>query len=406
MRSILLSTPVATLPRWYHDGRMLVRTGASTLYAFVFVPNAAGVIFASFRKSTDNGLTWGALNDTFPANIGSGALGLSVWFDQWTRGDSGTKIHIWAFGSGLDDIIYHSLDTASDTLSSPVTVFNGASTSTGATNLTGCKARGGNLYVFFNIDAGTETGFYRSTDNGANWSSRTSPLEAGDDLTALHPGEHTDNQDVDLVFWDVSEDEISRKVYDDSGNSWSESSIATSMVDITTNTAGPQFASMVRHSDGALIVAAWNGRDNGTDDLKVYSVAENGTVTTLTDAITNTDDCHCVGLMIDQSTDRLTVFYAGKSDGSEVVGASVGLYYKYSDDDGSTWSAEQDSGVALANIRCVFSCPSYATWNPDAVWYQELNTTVSLVGLYALVAEPSVGGGGLAGSIFGGMVVR
>jgi hypothetical protein len=342
-------------PQGNIDGRVLVRTSATTLYAFSF-SRQTGTAGVFWRKSTDNGATWmpgGSITSL-------STVACCLWYDQWTPGDTGTKIHIFHIETDLDDVRYNSLDTASDTLASVVTVAALTSATTAA-YLSCCKARGGNLYVAFDIDGGTETGFYRSTDNGASFGTRSNSInEATADLYQLVPGNYADSQDIDAVFWDTSADELSLKTHDDSANSWAEASISTGMADVAKTVAGPQFSSMVRHSDGHLIVLAWNSLDVSTADLKVWDINGSGSITAKTDVITNVDDVQCAFLFIDQATDDLYAFYLGKSDGSETVGTSVGAYGKRSTDGGATWGAEFSLELPLSDYDWIGGVPSYS----------------------------------------------
>ena len=349
-------------PRFCQDGRAVVRTSETTLYVIgEFRP--AGSVFVGFKKSTNNGISW---SNPVQVLSGTGVTAFACYYDRWTAGDAGTLIHIACIeAAGADDVQYRTLDISSDTLGTERTVFSGASTVTGSAMLSLCKARGGNLYIAFDLDGGTETGFYRSTDAGVTWGSRSNLNEGSGDLYSLHPGNYADNQDIDAIFWDTSADEISLKTYDDSGDAWSEASISTGMADVTRTTAAPQFSAQVRHSDGHLILVAWNSRDVSTADLKVWDINGAGSITAKTDVVTNADDCQCALLAITQGADTLVVVYLGKSDGSEVVGTSVGVYGKTSTDGGATWGAEFTLTDVLSTYFWLGGCPSWATFKLD-----------------------------------------
>ena len=88
---------------------------------------------------------------TGPAGFGSAVtLGsvdtvrfFAIWWDQWTPGDSGTLIHV-AWTEGVNhDVRYRNLDTSSDTLSTAVVVFNGASIDNSANLAEGSCTIGG-----------------------------------------------------------------------------------------------------------------------------------------------------------------------------------------------------------------------------------------------------------------------
>ncbi|KXK09250.1 MAG: Glycyl-glycine endopeptidase LytM precursor [Microgenomates bacterium OLB23] len=198
----------------------------STLVGYhFFIDNDSDL---SYLKTTDGGASWTGLTDIKASET---ILGFDVWYDKWTTGDTGTKIHIWYFGTGADDIIYESLDTANnDTQTSEVIAFNGTTAVAGrGVFVSGAKMRGGNLYVAFDIDAGAEKGVRRSTDGGSNWTIRYTTgttdtiIEATVDQSLVFPGNEADNQDMWLLYHDASTNELTLKVHDDSANSTSES---------------------------------------------------------------------------------------------------------------------------------------------------------------------------------------
>ena len=224
-----------------------------------------------YRKTTDGGANWGS-----PVLIGVGTVRASdIWFDKWTPGDSGTKIHIWWGELDSDLLHYRSLDTSDDTLGTDITVFTGVSLNFFDRNdgvMSGTKAVGGNLYIQFWADATGERGFYRSTDNGANWTIRTDGADgdAVDEILCLPDDDSADNQDIVMIYWDRSADEISIKKYDDSdgaSGTWGETSISGGMTDYPWHM---QMDAVVRHSDGHIILAAWNSRDLATSESSYF----------------------------------------------------------------------------------------------------------------------------------------
>lgn len=361
------------------------------MYCFQIAPGGGITIL----QSKDGGKTWPyALTD------GTATLSrFSVWYDRWTPGLTTHMIHYWAIDVTNHDIIYNGLDLIDGSSDytlvtdigygfSPQVVFNGASLLSSGANisLSGSISRGGTLMVAFDGDGGTEKGFYRVTAGSLGsytWTSKSDPTE-GSDYFQLYPGFAADNNDMLMIFWDRSADELSRKIYDDSANSWAETSIATSMVDQFNTTTGPQFMGSVRHSDSKLIVAAWTNRDVATADLKCWVIDE-AAITAVTDIVTDADDCHNVGLMIDRNNDFIYAFFIGKSDGSEVISTAAGVYFKVSTDGGTTWSADRQldpvrSGLTRAALWCdkgragitpmvvtssIIMSPLTATFSPD-----------------------------------------
>lgn len=216
----------------------IVQTPAGVLY-YVYIDTGSDV---AFRKSSDGGLTWGN-----PVIVFAGtATQLSIWYDRWSDIAAGL-IHCAYAESATDDILYRTIDTeSSDALSTQTVVFLGASTAAGAM-LSITRARGGNVYVKGCIDAGAEGGFFRlpnaNVPSGA-WDAARTNTEAlaTQDMAILVPGFAADNQDIMCIFWDVSANEISRYVHDDSANSWAETSISTGMVEQVAATSFPHFA--------------------------------------------------------------------------------------------------------------------------------------------------------------------
>ncbi|MDP1675670.1 MAG: hypothetical protein Q8L88_02300 [Bacteroidota bacterium] len=352
MRTDVLIANIASSQRAVGQSDYIIRASNGAWYK-VIIDSANIDIY--YVKSTDRGLTWSA-----PVGIktGTNVCGVAVWYDGWTPGDSGTKIHVAYYEDTTDDVFYRYLDTASDTLGSEITVFAGASAT--YVNASACisitKARGGYIFVAFDIDGGTELGFYRSTDGGGTFGARTDVNEATSDYYLLFPGNYADANDIDCIYWDRSANEISLKVHDDSANSWAETSIAASMVDLASTTAAPQFAGLVRDTDGHLILVAWSDADLLNSDLRCWDINGSGSITEKTNVVQNsTDDQAVCGIAMDTDNDYLYVFYLGKSDGSNTAYTSMSVNYKFSTDGGTTWSSE----ITLSAINRGF-CTLYS----------------------------------------------
>ncbi|KKM15754.1 hypothetical protein LCGC14_1692830 [marine sediment metagenome] len=302
----------------------------------VFIDATFDVVY---RKTTDAGVTWAnaVLIDATSATC------VDIWFDKWTPSDTGTIIHIWWMESATDLIHYRSLDTSDDSLGTDVTVFTGSTFDAAGrlqAVLSGTKAVGGNLYVQFWGDNDGEQDFYRSTDTGANWTNRLTGGDgnAADSVLCLPDDDSADNQDMVMIYWDRSADEISIKKYDNSADTWGETSISGSMVD---NNQIMQMSAVVRHSDGHIIVAAWNSIDLTTSDLQVWDITlATPTITAKTDVVTNADDCLAAALFIDQNNDDLYCAYLGNEDGSQVLFTTVTAFYKKSTDGGGVWGSQ------------------------------------------------------------------
>ena len=327
----------------------LVQTPAGVLYVFS-IEQASDVFY---RKSVDNGITWGA-----PVSVFTGsATQLAVWYDEWS-GVSGGKIRMAYAESGNNDVLYRDLDVDTDTLGTQTTIAALTSTAGNTNALSIVTARGGNLVCVYDIDGGTEDGAKESADGGATWAAAIAdPTEGAADMWLLAPGWNADTQDVMLIFWDVSADELSVKRYDDSGDAWAEASFSTGMAEGTQATAFPHFAVAVDTANSRNVVIAWNGADVANADLKCWTV-DDTTITACADVVSNvTDDCGMCALAIDSVTGYWYAYWCGKTDGSETFVTSLNVYYSVSTDAGTSWSAAARLSETALETRALFTSP-------------------------------------------------
>lgn len=350
----------------------VVRPSNGDIYIFYVDLDSANIHYV---KSTDNGFTW---SDAIAVATGSNQ-GLSVWYDRWS-GIAADVVHLAYIEAAADDVFYRSLDLATDSLGTETTIstLTSASLAT-STCISITRARGGNILCGFDADGGTETGFFRSTDAGATWGSRSNLNEATSDYYLLAPGFAADNQDIMAIFWDRSADEISRKVYDDSADSWAETSIAASMTDVASNVCQPQFGLSPDLSNSRLLVVAWSNADTLNADLRFWTVTE-AAITEGTNVVTDSvDDQRMCAIALETDTDDIYVFYGGKSDGSETAGTAIGIYYKLSTDTGTTWGSETALSNLIVNCNVLLAAPRFQG-GEMAVTYQ-YTTAVSGVGM-------------------------
>ena len=321
--------------------------------AYIFYQDGSSDLV--YQKTTDGGATWATAVSIKVATL----VKASIWYDRWTPGNAGTLIHIAYTEVAGDDVLYRNLDTLDDSLSTEVVVFAGTTFTdvnwdTGVVDIV--RARGGNLYLGFWGDADGEFGFYRSTDDGATWASR-SDLADGNavDQIFLLPGNETDKDDIWCVYWDRSANRITVKVYDDSEDDWViETVISPGMTD---DVSYYQMSAAIRHSDNHVIIAAWTEIDAATADLKIWdavlSIAPaDADVTALTDVVSNLDASAQVAVLINQQNDDIYVAYL-KGGTWE---ATVDVKYKKSTDGGTTWGSEQSYSEAAADdIRALWA---------------------------------------------------
>lgn len=320
---------------------------ARGMRALVFVNSEIGYMFGingdsdlDYMKTTDGGATWGAAVDVFTGSVDS----FDVWYDQWTPGDTGRIIHIAFTENGSDDVSYFAFNTTNDTKTGIVDVFAGASAALARGVFTTiAKSRGGRLYVGFDMDAGAEKGLYRSVDNGVTWSARTNPVEATLDQFMLFPANAADPNDMWLLYDDDSAAELTVKTYNDSANSFSESSALTFNNNATDFVGQYGFAGSIRHSDGDLIIAymdTYDAAGGSTTSLKVYEW-DGTNLTALTDIATNVDHIYYPSVFLNQDQpDNIYVAYLGVSAGTSTLTTSMPVVYALSTNRGVSWTKD------------------------------------------------------------------
>lgn len=307
--------------------RSLVWTSPTVAYVFYTDSN----YYFVYSKTTDGGQNWGAAVTI--KGVTATLKRYSIWFDKWTNGDSGDIVHMTYGDSTGDDVYYISLDTSSDTLGTPVLIFEGESFVSGRWSLA-CtsliKTRGGNLCCggWYDDDA-DDLMFYKSEDDGATW---TSKAAVGDGLLVdrimFVNGGETDTNDFLCIYQDVSANALTVKTYDDSANSWSESSTIDTITEVSYFFG---FDAIDRHSDDHVILAMRESPTSG--DLAVWDITDGSTYTKKTDVKTSVSSYGIVGLVINQQTDDLYVTYTSAT-------TTGSIKYKKSTDGGSNWGSE------------------------------------------------------------------
>ena len=367
---VVLSTGIITANFIGGGVNNLIQTPTGVLY-FVYVDSGSDVVFI---KSEDGGLTWTPAVVVYAGTV----TALSVWYDRWSDVAAG-KIYCAYAESATDDILFRTIDTEnSDALGVQSVVFAGASTAAGGGQAI-ARARGNNIMVAGSIDAGAEDGGWCSTDGGTTWTgSTTDPSEAAtQDQYLLLPGWNADTEDMQLMFWDADQNQISVKRYDASGDTYVEELFTTSdMVDTPAATSFRHFDAVVDIANSRNVVIGWTAVDTLNADLRCYLV-DDTTSSQVTDVVLNSvDDQHLCALSIDTLTGYWYVFYAGKSDGSETVGTNVSICCKVSKDSGTTWGSELVLSVSPTNrnIKALYSPPRFSSAfgaPPPVAWYDD-----------------------------------
>lgn len=333
----------------------------------------------NYTRTTDGGSTW---VDGVIDNID--LLNSACWYDKETPGDTGTLIHIaYIDGTLGDSVNYVNIDVSDATIGT-IRVVDGTITASSAAlnRITITKTRSDNIMVAFSTQ--TEIECYKSSDQFATAGTNIadpyeSPTE--EDWLFLFPANTADDNDAAGVFWDRSADVLSIKMYDDSANSWTETTIQTGMVD---DLSFPQYDGAIRHSDGNLLVAAHSDADTTGDDLLTWDIAVDSiaspTITAKANVFTNQSESIQAAVMVNQQNDD--VYIAHLKGG--VFGSSLEVVYHKSEDGMDTWGAENEYGQdapddnrLVKGGRSIDDSGGRIQW----VWYNDdlLNIYVNLV---------------------------
>lgn len=300
-------------------------------------------------KTEDGGATWALAANIYTA--ASFVLSFGLWFEKWTKDDTGTLIHItWESsttpGNTSDGLWYRAFDTADGFFeANALRIFQFVAQvdakAHSSRTIGVVKARGGYLYIGCASSrtvagGGTQVFFYRSVDAGLNWVAQNDFIEdvgnPPNDYWMLLPGNYADDQDIDCVYDDNTANEVSLKTYDDSAGTWSEAAIVSAGIVHGGNEAFGMLSAAVRHSDGHLILVISNRQNHVEGDILVYDINGPGSITAKTNVVT--DLAHIgISLTIDQNTDDLYVFYGDSTAGT----GDMVVYYKKSTDGGGTW---------------------------------------------------------------------
>ena len=290
----------------------------------------------SVAYTDDGGATWAISELDSPV-----CEGVSVWWDKETPGDTGTTLHIaYVESTGGDSFKYISYNVDTGTPGTIREIDTSVTVDALFTlNRVGITKTPNDTLIAA-LSTQTELVTYKSSDFFAtSGTSIASPLETAteEDWFFLFPADTGDDSDAAALVWDRSESELSTKVYDDSADSWGETTISGSM---TAHAFYPQWDASVRHSDKAILLTAHSAYNTAGDDLRTFEVivdavgAGNATVTEKGTIFTDQDDAGFAGMLVNQQNNNVFVSYIRGS----AMGSSVDVYYLMSDDDMATWT--------------------------------------------------------------------
>jgi hypothetical protein len=326
-----------------HNGGSPTTVFTSQSIGYAFYRDSGGG--CAYSKTTNGGANWGA---AVTVDSQTDCLQIGVWYDRWTPGDTtGNLIHIATIDSGDDDIWYRNLDTSSDTLSAgPTNITSGlayAGTLIAGTNHVAiAKATDGRLFA--NVTDGSDNIMVTCTTTcttAGNWAvSEPASWSTGNDYMLLIPRL---SGEMMFIWWDISVSTNDIK-YSRYTGTWSAFANIDTALDNSSYDAS--FGAAVNPSNGDIYLAyaADASTLGANDDIRVRKFS--GTSwTALTDVVTNSvcagvSDCGVTGAKIsrDSNTGYLYVLYSAQS--TPGTAGTGNLYWKYSTNDGSSWSSE------------------------------------------------------------------
>lgn len=273
------------------------------------------------------------------------------WFDIQTPGYSGTIIHIAYLDADNDEARYLTVDLSDATVSSIDVITTIDVDGVSANNriyLT--QTRNGNLVTTFQSANANLT--YKSTNGGTSWSSIALLMEASsvDDAIRMFPANTGDDSDVCALFMDFSANTLSIKMYDDSANTWTETSVSAAYANVSSTDDRVLDASL-RISDGHIIAVANNRQNDSLHDMNSYDINPNSISSVpfieKAEVITNSDTHGGCGIIIDQNTDDVYICYLKGGTWA----TALDVYYRKSTDDLTSWGTEQSYSEGNTDLR-------------------------------------------------------
>jgi hypothetical protein len=298
----------------------------------------------NFARTDDKGATW----NTTQIEFGT-VRQVACWYDKETPGDSGTLVHVVWINDTTDDVFYITIDVSDGSTGTKRTV-DGTITASALhdfNRIAITKTVSGNLIVAFFTPSDVEC--YKSDDGFA-----TAPTDIADvfederDWCLLFPAATADDNDACAMFWDISANEITLKMYDDSANTWTEfgTPIAATAVE---STFRMNMDGAVRHSDSHVLVSWHSDEDDAGDDLQTADLTVDDittpTITAKTNVVTDQAESGQVAVWINQQTDEVRIAYL--KGGTWI--ATVDVVFHISGDGMGSWGSEQAYSESAAD---------------------------------------------------------
>ena len=325
--------------RHQKSGFSTVFTDDQTGYRFYTITNGT----CYYSKTTDGGATWGGATQF---NNFSDCGSISVWYDQWTPGDTGDYIHIVTMhqNSAREDIRYNRLDTTNDTLlvglsGTDATTGQTPTISHGAAKPALTKGTDGTIYTGLtdNTD-GFIVECSSNCDLSTSWSETgTNPLDVvTGDMQILVP---LLGGDIMVIDRDRNANDVRSKVWDNTSWDASWTAIDASAVESATYEVGMTAVVDPDTGDVHLAYTADNNNFTAADhDIRTAKYS-GGSWSKTADILTNdsrgiTD----LAMAVDANTDDVYVAYGAR--GTIGSSTSANVYWASSTSAMGSWSID------------------------------------------------------------------
>lgn len=333
------STPNTTASVHTQLGTSVVFLDDQVGYKFYRFGAAPSSGMCGYSKTTDGGTSWGTF---VPTDNQTDCIGISVWYDQWTPGDTGDFVHIVTIDTSADEMFYNRLDTTNDTLlvATAVTACSGCAGTYGTgTNLPSItKSTTGLVYVV--TDDGNGTNIRRCTTNcgvSGSWSAVGTPPQGNANSYSLLLPLASGN----VMLINRSTTNILRF------SSWNDSfwstfqNIDAAAVQNTTYDVGFAATVDVDSNDIYLAYAADNN-DFVTADHDIRTAYYDGSGwTAKTDVLTNVAGRGILQVAISRNQNNGDIYVGYTARSTIGTAATANVYSKRSTDGMTSWDAEQ-----------------------------------------------------------------
>lgn len=224
----------------------------------------------AYWKTTNGGLSWGtAVQITSQTDC----VGTTIWYDQWTPGDStGKFIHIVFGDYGDDDLWYERINTADDSQLGEVSAVSNSSQGgmiTASSSISIVKGTDGDLYVGTASNADSYIVKCTTTCGTAgNWTEAgTNPMDLNYDEIILLPLASSSN--IMLINWDLSANSVRSQNYVDATNGWYGAWLT---IGSATDAAAYMhaFDATLNLSSNTIYLAVINAQNSTSGDIDFY----------------------------------------------------------------------------------------------------------------------------------------